>query len=76
MGELARESTRAAARDVSFYASGGSSRSAYAFHVVAADGHLSACGIPILHDETEPAEDVPERVRCRRPGCRVRWPRG
>ena len=69
------EEHMAALRDVSLYVSGGASRSAYAWHIVADDGMTSACGIPILGDETMPVSSLgPRDYRCQRPGCRVRWP--
>ncbi len=37
-------------------------------------GWGSVRGQLILLDERTPAEQVPEVLRCRRPGCRRRWP--
>jgi hypothetical protein len=64
----------AARRDASWYQYPGT---AYVMHV-ATDTWQPACNPlhALLAEFTaKPAADVPEHARCRRPGCRTRWPR-
>ena len=42
-------------------------------HVLRADGR-AACGLVAVMCDPEPAEDVPDWQRCKRPGCRGKWP--
>lgn len=66
---------RAAKRDASWYAYPGT---AWQYHIVVGD-LLPACnpqGALLTEETARPAEEVAEDVRCRRPGCRVRWPKG
>lgn len=42
-------------------------------HILRADGR-AACGLVAVMCDPEPAVDVPEWQRCRRPGCRGNWP--
>jgi hypothetical protein len=69
----------AASRDASWYQSPGR---AYVMHVAVirdeTDCWQPTCNpLRALLDETtgRPAANVPERERCRRPGCRTRWPK-
>ncbi|UHH01018.1 hypothetical protein [Pseudomonas sp. 7-41] len=34
----------------------------------------AACGLVAVMCDPEPAEDVPDWQRCKRPGCRSKWP--
>jgi hypothetical protein len=65
----------AASRDASWYQSPGR---AYVMHVATGTWQPTCNPLRALLDETtgRPAVNVPERVRCRRPGCRTRWPKG
>lgn len=42
-------------------------------HVLRADDS-AACGLVAVMGDPGAAVDVPELLRCRRPGCRERWP--
>lgn len=42
-------------------------------HIVREDG-TPACGLFAVLCEPEPAEGIPDVLRCKRPGCRSRWP--
>lgn len=42
-------------------------------HVLRANGQ-AACGLVAMMGDPEPAEGVPELLRCKRPGCRDKWP--
>jgi hypothetical protein len=42
-------------------------------HVLRADGR-AACGLVAVMCDPEPAGDVPDWQRCKRPGCRDKWP--
>lgn len=70
--------TRAATRDASWYRRP-NVRAAKAMHVVGDDGKASACGRLLYATEgpeTVDAAEVPQALRCQRPGCRGRWPAG
>jgi hypothetical protein len=68
----------AAWRDASWYEHPGK---AWVYHVVLGD-FQPACnqsnsmrtGVSLCDFTVRPAAEVPLRLRCRRPGCRVRWP--
>jgi hypothetical protein len=64
----------AARRDASFYRCHGTSRR---YHIVVGD-YVSACNpqrMLVVKETAIAAEDVTEGLRCRRPGCAVRWPK-
>lgn len=42
-------------------------------HILRADGR-AACGLVAVMCDPEPADCIPETLRCRRPGCRQAWP--
>lgn len=63
----------AAWRDASWCRSPGRAR---VYHVNAGEW-MGACKrrwLILNEDSCLPAGDVPAHLRCRRPGCRVRWP--
>lgn len=43
-------------------------------HVLRADGR-AACGLVAVMCDPEPAELIPEGLRCCRSGCRDKWPK-
>lgn len=73
------DGTRAAWRDASWYKKPGT---AYRYHVVGDDSGSACSGMPLIlesvsipvRDQTVPAESVAEHLRCKRRGCRERWP--
>ncbi|ENG0049974.1 hypothetical protein ABR862_004902 [Pseudomonas aeruginosa] len=62
----------AAFRDASWCAKP-DTRTAKRGHVLGEDGH-AACGLVAVMCDPEPAESIPELLRCQRAGCRGRWP--
>ena len=66
------KSTQAAYRDASWL-SNPDTRTPKRGHILRADGR-AACGLVAMMCDAEPAEAIPECLRCRRPGCRERWP--
>lgn len=74
-----RHAGRAALRDASWYRSPGR---AGRYHIVGGDGGSECCGMPLILEDTgiaprdmtvDPAA-VEEFLRCRRYGCKERWP--
>ena len=75
---------RAATRDASWYRRPSTHGKDLVYHVVRAEVHAGegACGVPVVaregfapkRDVTVAAERVRPEYRCRRPGCRQRWP--
>lgn len=63
---------QAAFRDASFLRNP-DTRSVKMAHVLRADGSAS-CGMLALMGDPEPAELVEALLRCKRAGCRQRWP--
>lgn len=64
----------AARRDASFYVCPGTS---WRYHIVVGN-YVSACNpqrMLVVEGTAIAAEDVSEGLRCRRPGCAVRWPK-
>lgn len=76
---------RAALRDASWYRRPSTHGKDLVYHVVRGEVHREegACGTPVIaqegfapvRDVTIAAEEVAEHQRCRRPGCRARWPK-
>lgn len=64
---------KAAFRDASFW-SKPDTRSAKMAHILRDDG-TPACGLNAMMGDPEPAEGVHVVLRCKRPGCRDRWPK-
>lgn len=74
---------RAAIRDASWYRNPSTHGKDLVYHVVRADIHQGegACGVAVIategrhrQDATLPAENIRPEYRCRRPGCKARWP--
>lgn len=75
---------RAALRDASWYRNPSTHGKDLVYHVVRDDVHQGegACGVAVVATEgfapvrnvTVPAESVLPEHRCRRPGCKARWP--
>lgn len=63
---------QAAYRDASWWPNPDTS-SVKRAHVLRADGH-AACGLVAFMGDPEPADLIPEALRCRRGGCRAKWP--
>ncbi len=42
-------------------------------HILRADGRV-ACGLVAVMCDPEPADGIPEILRCMRSGCRQAWP--
>jgi len=73
---------RAALRDASWYRRPNTASKPLTYHVLAgslSEG-LGACGLLLValdtmdRDATEAAETISPHNRCRRPGCKARWP--
>lgn len=64
---------QAAFRDASFFRNP-NTRTPKMAHVLRSDGS-PACGLLTLMGDPEPAERVDALLRCKRPGCRERWPK-
>lgn len=62
----------AALRDASWW-SNPDTRTPKRSHVLRVDGR-AACGLVAAMCDPEPAENVPDWQRCKRPGCRETWP--
>lgn len=69
---LVNQETQAAYRDASWL-SHPDTRTPKRGHILLDDGR-AACGLVAMMCDAEPAEGIPECLRCRRPGCRDRWP--
>lgn len=63
---------QAAFRDASFWRKP-DTRFAKMAHVLRADG-TPACGLNAMMGDPEPAEGVQVVLRCKRAGCREKWP--
>lgn len=61
----------AATRDASWY-NYPDTRTPKKYHIATADG-MAACSGAQLSDNVQPAEQVPEIQRCKRPGCKALW---
>ena len=71
--------SHAAPRDASFYGNPSTNQPwRIRYHIVSEDGHTSCCRPDLLPLDTVgglcDAAEVADRLRCRRPGCRERWP--
>jgi hypothetical protein len=64
---------QAAFRDASFW-SKPDTRFAKRAHILRPDG-TPACGLHAMMGDPEPAERVQVELRCKRSGCRERWPK-
>lgn len=62
----------AATRDASFF-DNPDTRSVKSYHILRPDG-TAACGLKAFMCDDEPAERIHESHRCRRQGCKQRWP--
>ena len=63
---------QAAYRDASWF-NNPDTRTPKRGHILRADGR-PACGLVAVMCDPEPADCIPEILRCKRPGCRQRWP--
>lgn len=72
MTEKAPDQVQAAYRDASWWPRP-DTRTVKRGHVLREDGR-AACGLVAAMCDPESAEDIPEALRCRRAGCRERWP--
>lgn len=61
----------AAPRDALWYMKPGIARKR---HVVASDGGSECCGMPLILEMSDRKVLVPWWQRCRRPGCKEKWP--
>lgn len=61
----------AAPRDAIWYMKPGIARRR---HVVASDGGSECCGMPLILEMSEAKVLVPPWLRCRRNGCKDKWP--
>jgi hypothetical protein len=70
--EATNDEVQAAFRDASFLRNP-NTRTPKMAHVLLADGS-PACGLKALMCDPEPADEIYVNLRCKRPGCRQRWP--
>lgn len=71
-GQPAQATLQAAYRDASWFNNPDVTTPKRA-HVLRAEG-TAACGLVAFMCDAHPAESIPEGQRCRRLGCRGRWP--
>jgi hypothetical protein len=69
---MKKRELQAAFRDASFWTNP-DTRTVKMAHVLREDGS-PACGLHALMGEPEPAELIDVFLRCKRSGCRQRWP--
>lgn len=67
-----QDEVQAAFRDASFLRNP-DTRTVKMAHVLRTDG-TPACGLHALMCDPEPAERIHDVLRCKRAGCRQRWP--
>jgi len=63
---------QAAFRDASFL-NNPDTRTPKRAHVLNEDG-TPRCGLMAMMGDPEPADQIPDNLRCKRPGCRQAWP--